>query len=337
MTQSLHANELNGILTVGQTVLYFPEPARDHRDSRKAHIQGWRPGQFISLDLIFDSPRSVLLRQGALSSVRFVHDGKIHAFSATTLDSRAEPRDPTFRVAWPESVNVLQLRKHQRVSVSIKCSVTLGDAQCDGLIEDLSAGGVRVWIPLSAEAGQRLHCTFTLPDGAVIEKAACDVKNAERSRDGFLAGCAFDALDPKAKEEIDFYIAMSMAASRADESPEKLLFIGTEFAAIQPFLDRLRQDGYIVSTASGAIEGFAKLRSVRPAVVFLGSSQQDLGAEAMHEIIRNTAAFSVMPILSYGGAQAHGSDAQNPEIEGHLPSLSDAEAALGEVRRLLKR
>ena len=112
--------------------------------------------------------------------------------------------------------------------------------------------------------------------------------------------------------------------------------MGSDFKSIHPLLERLRTEGFIVATATGAIEGFAKLRSIRPTVLFIESKQVDLAADLVYRTIRQTQAFETLPILTYGDGELSVAGKGQPEIEGHVPSVADSENVLREIHRVLK-
>lgn len=74
--------------------------------------------------------------------MRFAAEGSVYGFQSPILGTLERPA--VIFVKWPQQVEAVKLRVHERVPCLITVGLLCGDARYDAMITDLSAGGCRL-------------------------------------------------------------------------------------------------------------------------------------------------------------------------------------------------
>jgi len=332
---TLEGKELPGLLEVGLTALLFHDPNNSPKSATRAKFEGWRKGDYVSLDIVLEENRSRIFREGGAAIVRFVSDGSVYAFSTKFMDGRADFRDPTIRVLWPDEVKVMSLRQYQRVELNLPCFITHDTTKSEAELLDISEGGCRIATRDDYKVGDTLHLGFTLPDGSILHDVVSTVRNVDTEGKETMAGLSFDELSEKQKADIEFFVTSTILGGRTNtEGVPVILFLGEKRDEISAVESALQDGGFMVSHGVGAIEGFSKLRALTPSVLLVGENQADLPPESIIETVRATPFFAELPIVTYGAGLSAKKDQLG--VQGHLENVADADTLIAELRRVLE-
>ena len=173
-------------------------------------------GMLVTLAL--PTKRGVILKPpvGAVVSFTITEVGKGPRFYDGELLTVAELPLPVgvFRVL---AVGSNQKRQYFRLTLALRPEICLlwepahGGAPAywrpvSGVIQDLSAGGVRLTSSEPLEKGNRLRLRIPLPASADTLVADAEVVNVLEPTDGYTVGFAFGALERPQRERIAKYI-----------------------------------------------------------------------------------------------------------------------------------
>ncbi len=133
---------------------------------------------------------------GELLGVAFRRGHKKCLFNAAVAKASLEPTSPCITLQWPGDVQELQRRVYQRecpppdrqVEVTVHAIDPAGQQHgtCKGIMEDLSAGGVRVRHPHppAFEPGQAVRVAFSLGSRSGLIEADATFRHQEATADG---------------------------------------------------------------------------------------------------------------------------------------------------------
>ena len=82
--------------------------------------------------------------------VRYLHKGVVYGFKCTLISLIEEPV-PLMLLSYPEEIETVALRKHDRITCLIPATVQVDGRSCKGAIVDLSLGGCSFACPISPE------------------------------------------------------------------------------------------------------------------------------------------------------------------------------------------
>lgn len=149
--------------------------------------------------------------------VRYVDKGVMYGFSSAVAHIQHEPLKIIY-LAYPEQVEMIELRAERRFSVSFEAQIYYHEGQdlksITATIVDLSRSGCRFKGPLFFDVGDKLLVSFKLGQEAVVEKLASEVRNSRsQDVDQFEFGIRFESTPA----EIEHYVGrMAELAGRTD-------------------------------------------------------------------------------------------------------------------------
>ncbi len=157
----------------------------------KTRYYGMKRGEFLIL-LMPGAPqiRERLIQQCGLI-MRFMHAGKVYGFRSTVTGHILAP-SPIFFTDFPKKLEMINLRKHERVDTFLQARLQLGQEVQRGVILDISATGCRFtmeratggqWSSIEPNTEVRLEFRLTDTDDPIrmpgtVASFSQDVKRA---------------------------------------------------------------------------------------------------------------------------------------------------------------
>lgn len=144
--------------------------------------------------------------------IRYITDGAINNFNVEIISHTFKPALLLY-VTYPDRMNVLKTRKHQRLSCALPVTLrsTLGEASA--VLCDLSKGGCRVVLELTGQSGMR---TLGVEDAVMLQVVLCPkgtsvrglgiVRNVEVTGTRLCVGIAFGDNTKAFDEALDSYL-----------------------------------------------------------------------------------------------------------------------------------
>lgn len=153
-----------------------------------------------------------LFAKGDSLIIRYIYLGNVYGFRSTILDVFLKPF-PILFLVYPKTIENLNLRKGARIHCSIPGSAYLHDEKLDGVIMDISTGGVRFVVKLdgeqngnSIEVGEQLLLEFPLYGLDGVRKCQGTVRSLSKDGKKLDLGLQFQDLDPAVAEKIEAYV-----------------------------------------------------------------------------------------------------------------------------------
>ncbi len=152
---------------------------------------------------------------GRAVTIRYVQPhGLICGFECEVAHLMVKPYSLLF-LSYPESIEILSLRRHDRVSCYLPATIFLGEEECKGVILNISSGGCKALIE-SCESGgvaalaKDVELFFQVKlfnaDEETYIRGLVKSFISEGKRSA-VAGVAFDELSEDVQESIDGYVA----------------------------------------------------------------------------------------------------------------------------------
>ena len=124
-------------------------------------------------------------------------------------------RGRPFRVAWPRSIEVVQLRRHERVRISVPCEAVFPDGRReDAEINDISTGGCGFITRKRPKKDVVVELSFALARGLSFENIKAVVCNVTVSRGRCQVGCRFSELGVNDSHHIDLFVVTKLEGTR---------------------------------------------------------------------------------------------------------------------------
>jgi c-di-GMP-binding flagellar brake protein YcgR len=153
------------------------------------------------------------------TTVRYLHDGVVYGFKCTLLTTLAKPFQ-LLVLSYPDKIETVNLRQHQRVPCLIPAKAKTDQTDWDGALLDLSLSGCCfVWdMPREAQAavtsGDEMEISYRMPGSPGEQVAKLKVTSVRKYGSRVTVGGSFVGLGGVASEEIRTYL----------ETAQKLLF-----------------------------------------------------------------------------------------------------------------
>ena len=311
---------------VGMPAICYPESSpSDH--FHKAFLRGWHPGGYLIMEVLYSDERKLSVTPGETSQFKFRRDGDTWTFQASIIDSWTVLGDHHVRYSWPEHVEQVRVRKHDRVDAILPCNV-IGEegTWVKGQIRDLGAGGCRLIVKTPPEAGSNLHLSFTLPDGTTIEDVQTVVRSIAPLGQGAALGCQFADGTTDAARQVELFVATHIEQTRAAARNTRRVLVIERNSKIASHLRRsLENRGFDVAIAGGLVDGFSVLKSLTPTAVMVNIEQSQLPGTEVCRIVRNTPEYRNLPVFIYGrDDEEHERRAMDAGASGYLPYILSA-------------
>lgn len=329
-------------LREGAIVVLHLDPHEKPGPQFRATVRAWHESSDIELE--WPEAASLLLdkKKGQPCVVRFVSEDHACAFDSCILAWGEPQKDSYCLITWPEKLQVVPFRRHQRIKVTISCRFKVGDTVHKGEVRDLSIGGCGLCAPVAVPTGARLKLTFVLPDGLPLENVQAIVRDERQMSGQTFMACKFSDNQEHVQGDIAFFVSSAILLERGLE-PKDVRFhvlIIDENSAVADDLRRvLEKRGWYVFVASGTIEGLQHLQVARPVALLVSQEQRDLTGLDVARLMKSTHGYEQLPIFVYGAdlgikdkaAQAGVSEYFTRPID--YAALCDAIAAVAHARR----
>lgn len=289
-------------LQVGTPAVLSLEDSPSDAPRHRTAVRGWHTGAYVVLDTPMENGLPLAVRSGQSCVVRFVVDGIACGFDASVIDRPVGSRS-YFSVSWPVKMEVMRMRKHARVEVTVPCRIHRnGDTEAKGELRDLSAGGCRLFSTAILPVSTRLELSFTLPDGVPVDRVKAEVRGVTRVACGALLGCRFDAeQDSAVRNAVGFFVTGAERTYATGQAASHVLVIDPDAARGTALQEALKQRGYQATAVSGVVDGFARLRMLMPVLVMLNYTETDLPSTKICRIVKQTRGLEMLPVFVYGG------------------------------------
>lgn len=183
-------------LAVGARIHLQPagKPTADRYD---VAVRGWDEGRFVLIDMPEGKGALETFKVGSEWVARSILLGKAYGFKTEVAKTQFDPKPLVF-LRYPDSIEALAIRKHERVSTFAIGSLTsvaengeVGDSvEC--VMRDLSRGGCLVEADVNLSVGDKVALTFALPNGEKVAQIPGEVRNIRPSEEKrFAAGVMF--------------------------------------------------------------------------------------------------------------------------------------------------
>lgn len=317
-------------LSVGLAVMVHVAPNRNDSPRFKTYLRGWQHGSYIILDVPTELETALPVRSQQCVVMRFMSHGAACGCLTTVLDMGAGKQMQYIRVAWPENVRVIALRRQERAVTRVPCTVGIeGRQPFEAELVDVSTGGCRLTLRDELTGGTKVKLSFILPDGTEIENAGAVVQSAMSDPSGFQHGCKWETVNELQESDIAFFVATSLSDLRhAKEKFQAVLFIDSEPNDSASLRERLAEIGIERILALDSIDGIYRLRRANPRAVFIGLDHPHVDAAALCGLIRDSERFKSTPVYVFGGGSDGERQANEAGATGYLPSLADVEGVM---------
>jgi c-di-GMP-binding flagellar brake protein YcgR len=323
-------------LEVGAAAVLSFGPGEDDALRIKSAVRGWTKRAHIMLDMPLINTKPMRLNHMQPCVVRFVAKGHACGFDSRVLLG-VNGANRHLCLAWPDKVEIIQMRRHERIDVSSPCVVNLesGDVLL-GAVRDLSTGGCCIEAKTGLRVDERFTLSFTLPDGQDIQDVPTLVRNVRRLSQQALYGCEFTALPDLVHDDIAFYITATLEQQRAGRlAAAHVLIADSVIERAWPLHEAIESVGFFAFTATGVLDLFYRLRFAPPAVLLISADQRDAEVPALIQIIHGAAGFENLPIIVYGKGPCTESELSAAGASGCFPDLDDAEAVAQKIGEII--
>ena len=321
-------------LKVGQSVIFYPEMHRQDGARHQVVVRGWQKGSYILLEMTPLPTRSIMFRENADCSMRFLKDGVACSMDATIIDWQVSRKKPTFTVSWPKSLRTAAVRRSERVDVNIPCTLFLQDVQLEGAVLDLSVGGCGVRCPREVARDSQLIVSMTLPDGVYIDHAPLVVRSVRDAEDGqHYLGCMLNEAEPSTRASIEFYVTTTLLRARgiSDGTPT-VLILDPDSKVTEGLPEALKEEGFEVHVRSNLIDGISSARLRLPAALLVAYDWSSATALDFCRVLHTSPALSSMPVMVYNAPENTHAALTEAGAESCHTQQPDTEAIIAQVR-----
>ncbi len=151
------------------------------------------------------------LFEGQPITVRYVYAGNVYGFNSTILSYTSKPA-LIVSMAYPTSVEVLNLRKAQRLECLLPAAIRISNKEYRGVILDISVGGCRVYTEYDErdytdfEIEKDVRLSFQLTGTPEDQIIGGRVQNLRKDNRLAELGIRFDQGNPEIIEKVKEYI-----------------------------------------------------------------------------------------------------------------------------------
>ena len=295
------------------------DPERKSGARYRTPIRGWRRGVYVLLDLSEVSDLSKRLEHGQKVAVRFIAEGRACAFVSTVRDWQSSRLFPNVRLNWPDSIEYVGVRQHERVQVCVPSTVGMpGDSEVEGVVLDVSRGGCSVELPEDSEVERdaELELSFELPDGACVEAAPSCVRSIRVVPGAVIAGCCFGESIPRdTAADIEFFVSSTLERLRANPtSTQRILVLAPKDPSDDATIAALDSLGFELQVVQEPVDAFFQLRLNRPAALVTAAEGVLPGVQVCR-LVRENRALANVPILVFREGEPPGDTEEKAVME----------------------
>jgi c-di-GMP-binding flagellar brake protein YcgR len=323
-------------LEVGAVAVLSFDVENKNATRYKSTIRGWTRGGYIVLDMPSANDKPFRLSHMQPCVARFVVKGRACGFDSKVLEGQGAAQ-PYLHLAWPEKVEIIQMRRYERIDVACPCVINLASGDLlHGAVRDLSAGGCRMEAKVGLRVDERFLLTFSLPDGRRVEDVPTQVRNARRLEHQALYGCQFLDLPDIVRDDIEFYITAKLEQLRSGTlAGSHVLIADSVIERAWPIHEAIESFGFYAFTTAGVLDLFYRLRFAPPAVLLISADQRDAHVADLIRIIHAASGFEKMPIIVYGGGGGTAAELSTAGACCYFPDLQNVDAVVKKIRELV--
>lgn len=218
MAQKLNISKKEGAalsVTLGTMVLIEPMGMGDRF---KTEFLGMSKGQYLIVRLPRIPGVNDHIYVEKKVTVRYVFQGNVYGFESEVLHSQASPFRLLF-LRYPTTIEILNLRKCQRVDCYLPVKIGVGDeeggqySEFDAMMLNLSCGGCQVVVdapgkqlpPLAVDSDVSLE--FLMMGSDRPTRLEGRAKNITVSNNRMKLGVMFDSIPDNVRDGIDNYVS----------------------------------------------------------------------------------------------------------------------------------
>jgi c-di-GMP-binding flagellar brake protein YcgR len=168
-------------------------------------LLGWKDHAWLLCEWPTQLGHDAAIPKGTPCTVSYLHDGKLVGYRSDIRELVSAPV-PLLFLAFPEKVEEMHLRKHQRVTScepallirtdaqSASASAIFGSDYAGGMVKDLSAGGCSIAVvtrPSWLRPGVTIRLEFELPGLGHVTNLSASVKSSVVREGTEMLGLAF--------------------------------------------------------------------------------------------------------------------------------------------------
>ena len=329
-------DEIERYLVVGSAALLHSQTPSKHSSRYKTVMRGWCQNAYIMFDL--PSGEDALMGKNQPCVIRFVANGEACGFHGRIL-FWGNQINPFFRVAWPQRLEIMTVRKHERLELRVPCVVSGPEnSEHEGEVRDISTGGLGVCLPKLFPVGTLLSVSFSLPDGGVIEGIGCTVRNAKTDAGGTYHGCQFRGGHETAKADIEFFVSTTLERVGICElSTQRVLFVDQNLDELGVIREVLEKQNIEVIVVSNIVDAFFRLRLASPGVLLVNHNLSPIPGLMVCRIVKDTRGLRSMPVFLYGGNEPGLEQrAAEAHVDRYFPSIVLTEKIVSEILKYVK-
>ena len=174
----------------------------------KSQFIGMTGGEFLIIKTPLVQDISTKLFQKNHVIIRYLHEGSVYGFRCTLIGLVKEPYRLSI-LSYPETIECLNLRKHERVECLIKASLKIHDLQeysLQGIIQDISLGGCGFKckppeggaVP-QVEMNQKATISMDFPGRGTPMELHSVIRRVQQDRQAILIGTELDKEEDRQK------------------------------------------------------------------------------------------------------------------------------------------
>lgn len=298
-------NNCERYLVVGRKAVLHTDAKHDDSPRHKTTIRGWEKGTLVILDIPMQHGAPLMMRKNQDCVVRFMHEGQACGFDARVLSSGSLVQ-PHFEITWPETIQVMALRRYERVEVRIHCTIFLsGGKSHEGRIADISVGGCGVITDTLLSPNSEVYFDFTLPNGMKFELVPALVSSARPVGKNYFLGCSFVDCPEDAQDDIHFFVGTVLERKRAlDSSRHRIIVVDPVSQTAAPFSKEFGAQGYESTIVPGVVDAFHQLRLGAPEALLVRHPNTELDVKEICRILKQTRGCESLPVFICGGNDA---------------------------------
>jgi hypothetical protein len=151
------------------------------------------------------------LSEGSPVIARYIYAGNVYGFASTVRTYTHKPTLIVF-LAYPTSVEIINLRKTKRMECLLPAELTILGKDFKGVILDISTGGCRLYIeydPIESpviDVGKSIELRFHLTGISEEQTISGKIQNLKKKAELAEIGLEFDHGETKVKDNIATYI-----------------------------------------------------------------------------------------------------------------------------------
>jgi len=217
MQRILQGQSEREFLDVG--LLIFLQAKGINKDIRyRSSILGWKHGVTIIVEMPLLNGAYVSLTSGCECIVRYIYNETAYGFETVVLKSLHDSNLPLLYLAYPQKVEKIGLRRHQRVEMYLPVHIEIqGEShiqELEGNILDLSVGGclfeVHSQVDFNLKLETKIIISFSLPnDEQYLIRVHSIIKRVHSIKNSTKVGTQFIDLSPDALAKIHNFCEMT--------------------------------------------------------------------------------------------------------------------------------